>query len=549
MISGISGSMASITVNEPLAGALRRELLGQLNIFKDLIDHYNAPAYDRLTQSIIGFLNDFKQALNTGNPDPVIIQEDFISRLQILLTDPIDPIRPVPLEKDALLGIDGYTYNKKALAFYLSTAEHRYRSPKFPQSLDSFWVVPHPIVPTMIQWLEKKNAFQPDLILEQRYNQLVATGNLPAIPTKESEKIRLSNEKIRQVRKKIIRQRVEFEKKENLNLILVEFEHLLNNSDLEDSLSESIRTWHQLFTMAFETCNNVDLLQTEFITDLQELLKDPITLTVLDDEPFLGSDGYTYSKESLLLYIDAAPEPNRRRSPKNPNDPAKFTVAAHPIACRMVAWLKEKESHHPSQDISDLYEVLLQNGNVPQLPTIENIHLAHLAEDQAASAHSNQVALADFQEQQEQLSSQQYIQAAFEEVHQMIDQNSVQLTNALEQVKLSDEAGLNILNQEIGQLAVEQQAIKNRIQVLAARIAGLDPAIDKGYRHNAQLQNEIERAREAIRERNEGWLGSLVITLGSIGACALASAILGPIGAGIVTPMQGGAKYSISIIF
>ena len=533
-LSNRLGSFSASAPHLSLPGALRRDLLGQHIVFRDALENYRAPDHDRLTRDLFEWLQGFKDALDRHEPEEAL-QSDFIRRLQGLLTD---RAFLVLMDEDAHLGSDGYTYNKKALQVHLSNPINQNRSPMLPESPEPFIVILHPIVPVMVQWLKRKNEFYLNPRLEEDYRVLVESGNVPALPTP-------INERARQMQERLAQQRLQRERKREINATLVEFRLLLGDSPLRDPLTEQIRTWYGLFRRAVDENRDIIDIKSAFIADLQELLKDPLSLTILD-EPYLGNDGYTYSKKCIVLYKDAAREPYCNRSPKLPDDDREFVVSAHPVAARMIGWLIEMGAHHPCQNIANLYEALIRRGNVPQLPTEENRDAAHLQARVIEQARQNDEENANFLRQQELLRAERYVRAGFVEVDQAIADNGVQLAAVLNENRQLGDAQQQLLDQRIAAAENELQESRRRMDALDEHIRQLDVRSDRVDRLNTQLAYDIEVVRQEIKERDKGWLSSLGTTIAIIGACALASALLGPTGA-TLTPLQKGAMFAVRI--
>ena len=187
-------------IDEVRETAFRRRIYVELQRLQDiLIDN---PMDDEMTESIRVWVGEFKSALLLRRVEAQIVFDEFVPLLQELLRD---PIYHAPLDKKALLGSDGYTYGKITLTVYLASIpeEERHRSPingENPGNL--FTTEPHPFAREMVKWLEEHERLLHNLEMENAYQNLVAQGRVPVIPTRETERMRMMRERFLERRRR-----------------------------------------------------------------------------------------------------------------------------------------------------------------------------------------------------------------------------------------------------------------------------------------------------------------------------------------------------------
>jgi hypothetical protein len=143
----------------------------------------------------------------------------------------------------------------------------------------------------------------------------------------------------------------------------------LHTCPLDDPLTQELRRWLTGFTAAMRLrADAQEVLQT-WIALLQRVLRDPLTQTPLDENPLLGSDGYTYGNLSLSVFLSTAPEERRHRSPIHPDHPAVFTTRPHDAARTLIRWLQRHGAHEHSQELESAYRALAERAELVPLPT------------------------------------------------------------------------------------------------------------------------------------------------------------------------------------
>ena len=139
--------------------------------------------------------------------------------------------------------------------------------------------------------------------------------------------------------------------------------------DSSDRLSQDLILWLNKFESAMRVRENLQGCVDLHIGYLQRLLKSQIApYPPFDEEVLLGSDGHAYGKKYLLLFLAAEEEPDRRRSPLSPGNPARFTVTKHYVAEEFVTWLNNRGSLLRCRELEADYETLRQAGKLPPLP-------------------------------------------------------------------------------------------------------------------------------------------------------------------------------------
>lgn len=515
--------------NNHLPESFRRELTGQLATFDAMLKKPRALAPDYLTTKFAVWIADFKEALKEKEVDEVSLEAKYIAILQMQLQD---PLAAVPLDVDALLGNDGYTYDKKVLLLHLSRhAEEiiRYRSPMNPENPTRFEVENHPFAAAIVRWLKEKGAFQPSAQLEADYARLVESKKIVPLPTKTLERIRLTRERLMA---------------EQLTQKLVAFGHAFDSCPLQDNLTEGLRNWLQLFIRALIQPEGVGRIENQFIALLQELLKDPLSFQILDEEALLGSDGETYSKKSLLIYLNDTPMIYHYRSPCAPNNQREFTVRPHPLVPLMIGWLKEKGAYHPSEQIEAFYEALIAGGKLPQLPTEENAYIAHLQAQQTALNQKIAEKLQAFEEQSLQ-SLMERAKAGFAEVDRMLEANGASFEARLKEVQQQDQKQLQQVEEMVKHLETEAEILRARAKDLQQQVDNVDGKIAVVDRQNVQLQAEIEKTRAALKERDSRWLKDFMM-FAAVVALRIAITTLAP-QATVIPLKEGGMMLGASV--
>jgi hypothetical protein len=522
---------------------LRRELKGQLLQFRDLIKNYNHPDNDIKTIELKKWLEDFTSELN-GNPNTAAIQTKYLDRLKKIL---VEPIIDNPLTEEAYLGNDGHTYEKKTLILFLKNAYTQdtkdYRSPVFLDSPQRFIISLHPLVPVIFKWLKEKQDFELPSTTSDAYNLILQSGNLPYFPTLENEqkreKVIQLNEKMRLMKQRLALQ----QEQDQLFATLIEIENLFEIHALDDSTTNEIKEWHRLFKASLETTEDFLDTKSTFLDYLQELLVDPIYLSPLEEEAFLGSDGLTYSKKCLTLYLSSVAEPYSFRSPKDPEKRAIFSVKPHPTASPLVKWLKGMNRPSSTPEIDQLYLELSAQGKLKELPTEENLHILALNRE----FEEQELAFdAIVREEKEKLQViLENVKRSFNGLDEQIEENEEMYLKALKQLKKTDAKDLSAILKAINEMDKEQTHILNRSRAFENDIHKLESKIQSVYQMNAQLSQSIEQTRAAIKKRNSGFWGSVLNVISIVGAFYGAHIILQAVSGGVMSAAPSTTRFMI----
>lgn len=132
---------------------------------------------------------------------------------------------------------------------------------------------------------------------------------------------------------------------------LAEIREELEKSPLQDEMTQDIRQWEREFFFSLRRTGDAQTKLNEFTGLLQELLRDPIVQAPLEEGALLGSDGRTYGRMSLCVYLNNAPEQYRHRSPLDVRNEAPFTTTPHPNVDLMLRWLGRRNNLLHSEEL------------------------------------------------------------------------------------------------------------------------------------------------------------------------------------------------------
>lgn len=322
---------------------------------------------------------------------------------------------------------------------------------------------------------------------------------------------------------------------------------LLARSPLQDPVTESVRHWQQQFFSALNLNVDVYRIEHEFTALLQEILKDAISHTPLDEEPLLGSDGKTYSRNSLCLYLHRAEEPYKYRSPFAPHDATPFTTIGHPIAYEMVQWLKKRGALQPSLQVEQSY---------PPPPTERSERIRRIQEKQAQRKQQQEEQRELFHQDMNQMQKAlaERVQDCFASIHCKAEQLAHEQLEKIDALEKSDQKQLEALQQAVHELERQATELEQQTEELRRHLHRLNGAIAETERDDIQLQIAINETRQAIRERDRSQIGSLFSALSVIGGCACATwavqSALAATGASYkaaIIPLRQGAMGTISL--
>lgn len=130
-----------------------------------------------------------------------------------------------------------------------------------------------------------------------------------------------------------------------LNLLGTE----LDETSLEDELSEGIHRWQREFLKELQGGGDREEICRQRIDLLQMLLSDPLTGAPLDQEAFLGNDGKTYSKMAYAIHLLRMPEKYHAFSPLDLQTPFSIHMDPHPSVAPALRWLAHQKVVFDSQ--------------------------------------------------------------------------------------------------------------------------------------------------------------------------------------------------------
>jgi hypothetical protein len=326
-------------------------------------------------------------------------------------------------------------------------------------------------------------------------------------------------------------------------------------SPLQDEMTQALRQWQQEFSIALRLNVDVDRIEKEFVTLLQELLKDPIYHAPLDEEPLLGSDGKTYGRKSLCIHLHSIPDNYRHRSPFAPHDPTAFTTMSHPIAQEMVLWLKCRGELLSCVKIEQSFQTLVEENQLPSVPTKQSERIQRLKDKQMQrnreKAEKRDAFAAQINAMRDAIA--QNICETFAPIHQKAEKVAQEQLKKIDIIEKKDYEQHQALLKVVNQLESDVKALELQNEELRNRIQNVDTAISEAERDNVRLQIAINETRKAIQERDQGSISSLVTALAIIGACAFAtwatqSVLLSTGASGNLTvmPLPNGALGSLS---
>ncbi len=320
-----------------------------------------------------------------------------------------------------------------------------------------------------------------------------------------------------------------------------------------DSLSSDAMQWHQGFRKALNTNADVTTIYNSFVELLQKILVDALTQTPLEEDAYLGSDGYCYGAKTLCLFEHSLDPNYRFRSPLNLQDPdqEEFSVLPHPIAPQMVRWLEQhKKRLPPSAEIHGAYAQLVNELGAQKvkrlLPTkrhnrIQRIHLEQKARNQ------HQAVTNEIQESLQALQHEvkEQIQKDFKEVARQVDEVAENVLQKLETHEKRQQTLYQERERQIRVLEREQSSLQQDVKGLENDISLLSREIEVAEQEQVEVRSEIRRVEVAIKKRKKERQKSLIKTIGIIGATIIGTIVIQQVVPFIKTlPEAGGSTIS-----
>jgi hypothetical protein len=317
---------------------------------------------------------------------------------------------------------------------------------------------------------------------------------------------------------------------------------------LNDEMSTAIQVEYDRFKGFLQKDRTVESIlrcYDAFTQTLQKLLVDPIFRKPLDEDALLGTDGRAYGRKTLLIYLAGAEEIYRSRSPKNPSDPTSCTYELHPVVqyiCRWVKKIKGPLAFH-SKDVENEYTKLLDLGKIPEIPTELLDDIRYLLSRRSERESKRNPELERFRvAHRAELETK--VQARFASVHTRREENAHILQKSLDELAKKAQLIEN-LKEEAKKLRVEIDELANKIPQLEEDIKKLGSRMSTAEKDMAEIDIMLKQSEKALKEREEGWVTSLLQTVAIVAVCAVLSAAT----SGTALPLSGGGKFGGAIAF
>nr|MBA3603501.1 hypothetical protein [Parachlamydiaceae bacterium] len=338
---------------------------------------------------------------------------------------------------------------------------------------------------------------------------------------------------------------------------LCDFEEVLQkNNHMTDDTTNHLIQWHHIFVerLSRELEGSQSILE-DFAAVAADLLLDPFSVQTyikhLDKKALLGSDGHTYGKKSLCIFLSLMPENLRHKPPLDPDSPVSFTTSEHPIVRYLITWLESRDFIFPNTlRLEEDYNNLKLEGKVPMIPTkaSEKIRLKNVAHIQR-----NREILRRLEEQEQRNLGGEAVMPvaleAFGELRRQFENGrdaNFDRIGAMEQFRGED---LQLLQLQ-GQAHHENvQILDEHIAELNENLAHLQGDVEEVKREIIQLKIEVaELARQAAKRRN-GFFQILT----QVALCALTTWAMGyllpPNISGALMKSGRGAKIMLNVKF
>lgn len=355
----------------------------------------------------------------------------------------------------------------------------------------------------------------------------------------------------------------ELRRKELLIADLQNFKGLIESSRLQDEITLELKNWNDRFLDALQFHRNPDLVKEEFLTLLEEMLRDPFNVPLRRDA-LLGSDGKTYSRQALSLYLHSTPEEERRSPPlSTPQDPpVSFTTEAHPIVSKLIDWLEQQRPLPPlSEALENAYAELVAKNELPTIPTVQSEKIRSRRERRRqqnleAKAKSERLAqnLAVIKQE-----LAERVQQEFAPLHERVDAAAQTRLEQIAALSEKDKEKLDLVERRIEELHTGTQQLEEHNEGLRRRFVLTGQALQDVKVQDAKLAIAINDTRIAIRKRKERearstWTAIAVVGLCMVGGWALGS-ICSAAGGGSygisagMSPAAGGGKIGFAVAF
>lgn len=278
-------------------------------------------------------------------------------------------------------------------------------------------------------------------------------------------------------------------------------------SGLEDEMTQQARGWNEGFMRALN--GNADPRQSGQIniTLLQELLRDAITDAPLDEGAVLGSDGHTYSRMSLDVYLLSVPVIYRNRCPLDVNNPAPFTVVPHVVAKHLARFLKGYHALQESIELRRTFERLMAQAAAAAAAPPAAARLARMNRifGRAAAVNRNQAAALRNQRRELDQQLEERLEGFAAEMNQVVnplvrqvEHLNIHAHQQLDEIARRDEAGARAIDNQL------DRAAENQNQAMEEAAARLERVV---VDVRAQWQAARQDLDHAVAENQEALVG------------------------------------------
>lgn len=335
---------------------------------------------------------------------------------------------------------------------------------------------------------------------------------------------------------------------------LVEIGEIIAQSRMSDEMTQIIDRWQRNFTSSLSLSGDTDRTIQNFTRQLQEILVDPIDIehpVPLDEESYLGSDGWTYGSKPLRLYRAAVAAQYLWRSPMDPTNDALFTVSdqPHPIVRRAVRWLRDRGALLQSDRIANAFQQLHNQGTVPPLPT-QQVYTRWsrrprvLAPTNISTPIQNQSSAQNQTLDELETTMRSNAQRFQNEVQSTIQSTNTLLTQTTEQHLQSEQQQLSQLQQRVEASEQYLQEVSEQNDQLKKNLESVQEKLDEVKRAQIQLSIATSEIDQAIADREKRKWGSILKTCAIVGASILGTYLLGG-GGGALLPSSKGEGFKI----
>jgi hypothetical protein len=257
-----------------------------------------------------------------------------------------------------------------------------------------------------------------------------------------------------------------------------------------DRLSQDLILWLTTFESAMRA-HNLQECVDRHIGYLQRLLQNPIAPhPPLDEEVFLGSDGHSYGKKFLSIFLTEVEEKYRGRSPLAPADPSPFTVTKHYVAEEFVAWLKTRGALLRCRELEEDYETLFQTRRLAPLPF-----------PPPPGRGTEEEEIERLLEELDNLPD--YARQMLDPVMQEAADNHAEETRRMDRLELAQDEAAQFLQNEIDRLNHEIREHEMRGEEIRRDLADLRQRYDEAERANLEVQQGIHTLEAVVKRREE----------------------------------------------